>query len=108
MAFKRTNGFTYPPDKAQIISWLIILFLILMSYGTLVMSLKTPWNYIIGIAIGFLMTFHITFNIIVTVSNPGEEVASKRKVTPADEPFDRTKHKHVIENQFCNICQMIV
>lgn len=53
------------------------------------------------------MIAHIVLNIVVMLVNPGEEAALKRKIVPQND-FDRSKHKHVIENQFCNICQIVV
>ena len=107
MTFKRRNGFSWPPDKAQLLAWFFIILLGLMGFGTLAVALKEPYNYSLSIVFLIIYLTHIAFNIATMAVNPGEEASIKRKITPAS-TFDRTKHKHVIENQFCNICQIIV
>jgi len=107
MDFKRTNGFTWPPDKAQIISWLLIIFQAICFYSTFTVSLRQPWSYTIGIVYGISFLVEVALILAITAINPGEEASIKRKIMPTNN-FDRKKHKHVIENQFCNICQTIV
>jgi hypothetical protein len=105
--FKRTNGFSWPPDKAQIIAWILIIYFGLIFIGSFSLSLNTPYSFIITSI--FVILYILTFTSIVTVTaiNPGEEAALKRRISPQNN-FDKTKHKHVIENQFCNICQIAV
>ena len=106
-SFKRTNGFTWPPDKAQILTWAILLYFALAIFGCYCISLARPWNIIFGVLSGICFITHIALNITTMSINPGEEATLKKKISPVGE-FDREKHKHVIENQFCNICQIVV
>lgn len=104
---KRTNGFSWPPDKAQIIAWIVIVYFTLAIFGSFCISLNEPWSYILAIIFAILLIIHCVFNIWCMAINPGEEALLKRKVAP--QPiFDRRKHKHVIENQFCKICLIVV
>ena len=105
-AFKRKNGFTWPPDKAQIFLFLILIYFGLIFFGTFTVALNTPWSYIIGIIFG--AQYALVLGLVLTVSfvNPAEYSNAEKKITPTS--FDREKHKHVIENQFCNICQIVV
>lgn len=107
MTHKRTNGFSWPPDKAQILSWLLIIYFGLAMFGCLIISIRQPWSYIIGVIFLILYIVKISLNLTVMAINPGEEATLKRKIVPQNN-FDREKHKHVIENQFCNICQIVV
>ncbi|CAF1001235.1 unnamed protein product [Brachionus calyciflorus] len=105
--FKRKNGFSWPLDKAQIAAWIIILYFALAVFGSFCVSLNEPWSYTLGIIFGILLFIHAFFNIWCMISDPGEETLQKGKVAP--QPiFDRQKHKHVIENQFCKICLIVV
>jgi hypothetical protein len=104
---KRTNGYSWPPDKAQILSWLILIYFGLAIFGSFCISLAQPWSYIFGIICGIFYAVHLVLNLTVMAMNPGEEAYLKRKITPQNN-FNREKHKHVIENQFCNICQIVV
>ena len=104
---KRTNGFSWPPDKAQILSWIVIVYFSLATFASLCTSLASPWIYVFYVIAGVVMVAHMLLNLVVMFVNPGEEVSLKRKIVPQND-FDRSKHKHVIENQFCNICQIVV
>lgn len=105
--FKRVNGFTWPPDKAQLLAWFLLFYFLIAIFGCFCISLAPPYSYVFGVIGGLSFLVHIALNIAVMAVNPGEEAAIKRRVTPQGE-FDRQKHKHVIENQFCNICQIVV
>ena len=106
-AFKRTNGLTWPPDKAQLFGWIVLLYFGLAIFGSFCVSLARPWSYIFGALFGAFYISHLALNITVMAINPGEEAVLKRKIVPQSQ-FDRDKHRHVIENQFCNICQIVV
>ena len=105
--FKRTNGFSWPPDKAQVASWIIVIYFGIILFSTLCVSMREPYSYTFGILFAILYVCLIVLIILVTIINPGEEASNKKKVVPSNS-FDRQKHQHVIENQFCNICQMAV
>jgi len=102
----RTNGLSWPLDKYQIASWIVLLYLGVMFLGTFCAAMSVPWSFLIGTIFSILFLLHLIMNIAVMVINPAEEVDTK-KIVPVND-FDRQKHKHVIENQFCNICQIIV
>ena len=107
MTYKRQNGFAWPPDKAQIFSWLLIVYFLLIFCGTFLFSLAYPWSPILGSLFLVIILLHVSLNLSVMAINPGEESALKKKVVPVA-TFDSNRHKHVIENQFCNICQIVV
>ncbi len=103
---KRKNGFSWPPDKAQVFSIVILVYFGLIFFGTFTAALDSPWSYLIGCIYALLYFGLLALMITVMLINPGEHASIDVKVVPTS--FDREKHKHVIENQFCNICQMIV
>lgn len=104
---KRKNGFSWPPDKAQIISVCFVLYFGLMFPGTFVMALEQAWATGIGIVFGLAFGCLVVLFLIIMYIDPSEfSGIEKKKVSPGN--FDRQKHKHVIENQFCNICKMVV
>lgn len=105
--YKRTNGFSWPPDKYQVIAWTVLIYLGLSVFGSLCVSLAHPWSIIISVLFAIIYLTHVGFNIACMAINPGEEAVLKRKIVPQSN-FDRQKHRHVIENQFCNICQIVV
>lgn len=107
IADKRKNGFTWPPDKAQIITILFVLYFGLMFPGTYIVALSGGWAIAIGVLFALVYTCLLALLIIIMWVDPSEFAgAERKKVSPA--AFDRQKHKHVIENQFCNICKSVV
>ena len=107
MADKRKNGFSWPPDKAQIITILFVVYFGLMFPGTYVVALNGGWAIAIGILFALVYTCLLALLIVIMWIDPSEFAGPERKkVSPAI--FDRKKHKHVIENQFCNICKSVV
>ena len=103
---RRINGLSWPLDKYQMFSWIVLLYLSIMFISTFCAAMTLPWSYLIGTIFSILFLLHLIMNISVMFINPAEEVDAK-KIVPIND-FDRQKHKHVIENQFCNICQIIV
>lgn len=55
--FQRKNGFSWPLDYRQVISWLLLIYFGLMLFGTLTVSVIQPWSYLIGI-VSNLLSFY--------------------------------------------------
>lgn len=103
---RRVNGFSFPLDKSQIFTWVVLVYFGFIFIGTFCASITTPLAFVIGAIFLFFYLTHLILNLAVMAINPAEECNAK-KITPLNS-FDRHKHKHVIENQFCNICQVVV
>ncbi|KAI6178067.1 LRRCT domain-containing protein [Aphelenchoides besseyi] len=88
---RRRNGWSLPINPLQVVSWVVI---ILLNLFTLIISLPLPGHPTVPLifAIAFVwITFCILYgNSVVPVA------------------FDRSLHSHVIEKNFCNICQINV
>ncbi len=103
----RKNGFTWPPDKAQVITIIFVIYFGLMFPGTFIMAMENTATIVFSVffAIEYITLLVLLFTIMYI--DPSEFAGiEKKKISPAN--FDRQKHKHVIENQFCNICKKIV
>lgn len=94
---RRRNGWTWPPSFLQLLFWVTIPVLA-SSTAFLLMPL-----HILYAPIAVLMgTIWLVLQIIVlTCIDPA--VSNLRK-SQAPAYFDASKHEHVIENLFCNIC----
>ena len=55
---------------------------------------------------GLLLITHVVATVVTMTIDPAEPEVRKKHSSP--HPFDRTTHKHVIENLYCNICQVDV
>lgn len=108
--YVRHNGWSRPIHFFQVIGWtlyfvfgLINLLLLVPNFGSLqvVLSLAS-FNLLIYL-------LHFAFNVTAATIDPIDDNVlsshsqSKGKLKPRK--FDRSTHKHVIENQFCYICE---
>ncbi len=107
MQNKRKNGFSWPPDKAQVITIIIVIYFGLMFPGTYILAMDGATTIVFGVLFALEYISLLILLVAIMYIDPSEFAgADKKKISPAN--FDRQKHKHVIENQFCNICKMIV
>ncbi|CAD5209643.1 unnamed protein product [Bursaphelenchus xylophilus] len=83
----------------QITSWIVLSLLAVVC--TLV-SLPLPGSPVLSLLLGFCLFWNVCCIIFTTLTDPG----GGDNVVPIQ--FDRSKHSHVIENNFCNICQITV
>ncbi|CAD5206649.1 unnamed protein product [Bursaphelenchus okinawaensis] len=97
--WRRRNGFSFPWNGMQITSWIVLT--VLAAVCTLV-SLPLPTSPLISFFLLFCLFWNVCCIIFTTLTDPGVG----ENVVPV--PFDRAKHNHVIEDNFCNICQITV
>ncbi|KAI6202750.1 hypothetical protein M3Y94_00476600 [Aphelenchoides besseyi] len=96
---RRRNGWSLPINPLQVVSWVVI---ILLNLFTLIISLPLPGHPTVPLIFAIAFVW-ITFCILyATSTDPG----TGNSVVPV--AFDRSLHSHVIEKNFCNICQINV
>lgn len=94
---RRHNGFTWPPSFLQLFFWVTIP-IIASSTAFLLIPLHVLYA---PIAV-FIGTIWLILQIIIlTYIDPAVSNLQKNQ---APAYFDASKHEHVIENLFCNIC----
>ncbi|VDM22525.1 unnamed protein product [Wuchereria bancrofti] len=94
---RRHNGCTWPPSFLQLLFWVTIP-IIASSTAFLLIPLHVLYA---PIAVFTATIWLILQIIILTCIDPAVNNLQKNQV-PAY--FDASKHEHVIENLFCNIC----
>lgn len=108
--YVRTNGWSRPRHYFQTTGWACFGLFAALNLVLLVPNLKlSPCTAPLVLALNLtLVVLHITFNLVATSINPIDDqvLATRTQLRPAK--FDRTKHEHVIENQFCYICESLV
>ena len=102
----RSNGWQCPWNVYMVAVWFFIVLFSIFYFGTLlpfVPAIPRYLFYVIGMC---LFTVVIVTDIIAISINPSDRhisgLSGKNKVRPI---FDRSKHNHVIENLYCNLCQ---
>lgn len=112
-SFVRKNGWSRPLHPLQLCAWFFLLFFAVCYFFLMVPHLPTSeTRWIAGTINAFVFAFHLIIYISSTTVNPADDSVRKKytsklgKVKPAK--FDRSVHNHVIENQFCYICEVSV
>lgn len=53
--------------------------------------------------------FHLIVHLVATTIDPADtNVRLKKDYSEPVPTFDRSKHAHVIQNQYCNLCEVTV
>ncbi|VDM24203.1 unnamed protein product [Toxocara canis] len=99
--WRRHNGWTWPPSTLQVLSWLALAALVPISA-----LLVAPVHPVFApLFVSVLAIWIIALMIVATSTDPAIRTL-RRGLQPAH--FDRSKHLHVIENLYCNICLITV
>ncbi|VDD96986.1 unnamed protein product [Enterobius vermicularis] len=98
---RRRNGWSWPPSFRQILCWLIILFILPLTAFMFV-----PLHvFYAPLVIGVVAVWIVVLVVLLTTIDP----AYSRVYTFAKAVhFDASKHAHVIEKFYCNVCQIHV
>lgn len=110
----RRNGWTCPWHPLQYLAWSILLFLIIIHYGFLAHYVPGLYRIPIFLLPAGIFAVVIISMIVATSVDPAE-INFRRKLAligsggPISRPkFNRSIHQHVIENNYCNLCQVHV
>ncbi|RWS08061.1 putative palmitoyltransferase ZDHHC1-like isoform X3, partial [Dinothrombium tinctorium] len=108
----RINGWSPPIHPLQITAWFFYFFFAVLYFGVMVPMLPTSmYRWLAAAVNGVTYFFHFVIHLTSVTVNPADinliqKYKSRKKLSP--NPFDSTKHAHVIENQFCYICEVTV
>ncbi|GFQ72919.1 probable palmitoyltransferase ZDHHC11 [Trichonephila clavata] len=107
--WSRQNGWSLPLHPLQISAWVFLVMFAILYFGVLVPNMpEGPWQISAYIINGSVFIFHIVIHLISVSLNPADiNVRAKANKGPLP-TFDRSKHSHVIENEYCNICEVKV
>lgn len=102
---RRQHGFQLPLHPLQVSGWLILAALSTGAFLILIPALPLYLQSAIAISLTCLISLHLAAHLASALTDPAEE--SLRLTPPQPIPsLDRTKHIHVIENGFCNLCMI--
>lgn len=106
-SYVRHNGWSRPIHFFQIIGWTLYFLFGLVNFLLLVPNFANPAVVLSLISFNLaIYSMHFVFNVIAASVNPiDDNVLSNHKTALKPRKFDRSTHKHVIENQFCYICE---
>ena len=128
---RRSNGCSCPWHPLQLVAWFCVALFTVSHYSFTVYYVPGLWRVILFVASqltlsyhhqtnigcslsppnaqlpGLVLIVHVLSTVVATAIDPAEPGVRKRYSSkrPA---FDRSTHKHVIENQRCHICEAMV
>lgn len=107
----RINGWTYPLHWLQMVAWLFYLFMCLVAFTFVMPTLPNTELRVTMMAVAsLLLVAHFVTHVIAININPADDRVVDRLDQRRERltEFDRNQHPHVIENQFCYICETTV
>lgn len=102
--YGRVNGWSCPWHPLQFVGWFFILLFAITHFAILVHYLPLEWipAGVIIPASGYFI--HLVYHFLALTLDPADLAVRKKGIFPKHS-FDQTKHKHVIENSYCYICE---
>ncbi|KAJ0000343.1 hypothetical protein NQD34_012185, partial [Periophthalmus magnuspinnatus] len=115
----RMNGWSWPPQVAQVIGWLMFIYMAIVSFGIYVPLLPPPWNHLFCYydcaltlcfqLIGIAFVLHFVTHLVAEIIDPADvSVRAKQTYSNPVPLFDRTKQSHVIQDLHCYLCDVKV
>ncbi|XP_012059788.1 PREDICTED: uncharacterized protein LOC105622996 [Atta cephalotes] len=106
--FRRVHGLQLPLHPQQIIGWVL---LTVVFVGTFTVLLTTPpllpeLRFILSLLFAALFLLQLSSHLTVLLLDPADPEVRARPVRTIVPEFDRTKHRHVIENGRCHLCNI--
>ncbi|XP_021036249.1 probable palmitoyltransferase ZDHHC11 isoform X2 [Mus caroli] len=103
----RVNGWSPPLHSFQAISWITYLTMSIVTFGIFIPFLPYSWKYAANIVMGGVFMFHLIVHLIAITIDPADtNVRLKKDYSEPVPAFDRSKHTHVIQNQYCHLCEV--
>lgn len=101
---ERINGWSCPWHPLQFVAWFFLIFFSVFYFGVIVFYLPKEWRAAGFIIPGGFCGIHLVYHLLALTIDPADpNIRGGTKKSKA--LFDRSKHRHVIENSHCYICQ---
>ncbi|XP_048224375.1 palmitoyltransferase ZDHHC11-like [Perognathus longimembris pacificus] len=105
----RVNGWSLPLHIFQAVSCTMYLVLSFITFGIFIPFLPDGGKYAAYTVVGGLFLFHLIVHLITITIDPADpNVRLKKSYSQPVPTFDRSKHGHVIQNQYCHLCEVTV
>ncbi|CAH8440555.1 unnamed protein product [Schistosoma turkestanicum] len=103
----RINGWSLPIHPLQCLSWFATVMFSIIYFGILIPSVVNSGKITLSIISALCIVAYIVFNIIAVSINPADTaVREKQKLHGNKVSSLDPKHVHVIENFYCNLCEL--
>uniref|UniRef100_A0A8D2CPE9 Protein S-acyltransferase n=1 Tax=Sciurus vulgaris TaxID=55149 RepID=A0A8D2CPE9_SCIVU len=102
----RVNGWSPPLHSFQVICWTIFLVMSVVAFGIFIPFLPQDWKHAAYVVTGSVFLFHLLVHLIAVSIDPAEVNVRLKSYAQPVPTFDRSKHAHVIQNQYCHLCEV--
>ena len=106
----RWNGWACPWHPLQCLAWFFIFLFAFLHFGVFGHYILGYWRVLIFAVPAIILCVLVLSVIVATSINPAEP-AVREKLARGQffrPKFDRSKHPHVIQDSYCNLCQVRV
>lgn len=105
---RRVNGLQLPLHPQQVVGWIALLGVSLGTFAVLIPYLGGYIQPAASVLLGLTFALHFGAHLVALLLDPAEhELRVKNNKNCIFVPeFDRTKHRHVIENGRCHLCNI--
>ncbi|XP_061447084.1 palmitoyltransferase ZDHHC11 isoform X2 [Rhineura floridana] len=102
----RVNGWSLPLHSFQLITLLLYSYLAIVGFGIYIPLLPNEWKFVAYAMTGLIFVHHlITHLVAITIDPADQNILAKKNYSKPMPSFDRSKCKHVIQNQHCYLCE---
>ncbi|KAM8902166.1 palmitoyltransferase ZDHHC11-like isoform 5-T5 [Lycaon pictus] len=102
----RVNGWSRPLHSFQVVAWATFLILAVANFGIFIPFLPHNWKYVAYGVTGGLFFLHFLVHLITVSIDPAEANVRLKNYSEPMPTFDQSKHTHVIQNQYCHLCEL--
>ncbi|XP_069757485.1 palmitoyltransferase ZDHHC1-like isoform X3 [Narcine bancroftii] len=104
----RVNGWNWPPHPCQLLCGIVYLFYIITMFAILIPLLPSWWLPAGYTCTSIAFFWHLVFYVFAASIDPVDENVRNKKYKGSVPVLDCSKHKKVIENRHCSLCDVKV
>ncbi|XP_063054110.1 palmitoyltransferase ZDHHC11 [Engraulis encrasicolus] len=102
------NGWSLPPKTMQLVAWFTYAYFAIVGFGIFIPLLPHPWNSVSYGIVGAAFFLHLITHIASVSIDPAHPNVRAKMYSSTLPTFDKGKHAHVIENDYCTLCEVEV
>lgn len=106
--FRRVHGLQLPLHPQQVVGWVLLVIVISGTFAVLTTpSLLLPdLRLVLSSVFTALFLVHVLAHLTVLLLDPADPEVRARPAGEVVPEFDRSRHRHVIENGRCHLCNI--
>ncbi|XP_014476953.1 PREDICTED: protein S-acyltransferase 21 [Dinoponera quadriceps] len=106
--FRRVHGLQLPLHPQQVVGWVLLVVVFSGTFAVLTTPSLLPAELRLALSLVFATLFllHLLAHLTVLLLDPADPEVRARPAGEVVPEFDRSKHRHVIENGRCHLCNI--